>query len=83
MGMGDTLSCQDLVGFGLASEHFPRHIHQNILLLHRAQLINVRPPRAVSDVSFVADFQGEGGGGFAICKEALPAQVVQGVTGKE
>ena len=77
--MGDTLSCQDLVGFGLASEHFPRHIHQNILLLHRAQLINVRPPRAVSDVSFVADFPGWWG----ICKEAFPAQVVQGVTGKE
>ena len=45
--MGDTLSCQDLVGFGLASEHFPRQIHQNILLLYRAHFTIVRPPRAV------------------------------------
>ena len=58
MDMGDTLSCQDLVGFGLASEHFPRQIHQNILLLYRAHFTNVRPPRAVPDVSFVADFTG-------------------------
>ena len=65
--MGDTLSCHDLVGFGLASEHFPRHIHQNILLLHRLHFINVRPPRSVPDVSFVAGFpgRGKGGGGFA------------------
>ena len=35
------------------------------------------------DVSFVADFPGGGKGGWGICKEALPTQVVQGVTGKE
>ena len=39
----------------------------SLLWVHRLHFTNVRPPRAVPDVSFVADFpgRGKGGRGFA------------------